>query len=204
MPRKARKIDRIPEGGRRPIPRSEGHPFLQAKSIAARSGGYSDTGEALHDPHARSLPAQIARKRPPHCRYCGELSIWPWGGQQVCARCETIRCRIEQAAPGFVATTSSTGRSWPPCRSASTGRPRPSSRPAGAPPPRPTSIGTAGRLRSEQVADIIAMPGRHHRNTQGLTSQLCIFWKARYHLGMRHRLWPWMQLNGISKALDRI
>src|SRR5215217_1436841 len=27
-------------------------------------------------------------------------------------------------------------------------------RPAGAPPPRPTSIGTAGRLRSEQVADI--------------------------------------------------
>src|SRR3954462_9359185 len=28
------------------------------------------------------------------------------------------------------------------------------SRPAGAPPPRPTSVGTAGRLRSEQVADI--------------------------------------------------
>jgi hypothetical protein len=27
-------------------------------------------------------------------------------------------------------------------------------RPAGAPPPRPTSIGTAGRLQSEQVADI--------------------------------------------------
>src|SRR4051794_40487906 len=27
-------------------------------------------------------------------------------------------------------------------------------RPAGAPPPRPTSLGTAGRLRSEQVADI--------------------------------------------------
>src|SRR3954471_8235902 len=27
-------------------------------------------------------------------------------------------------------------------------------RPAGAPPPRPTSFGTAGRLRSEQVADI--------------------------------------------------
>jgi hypothetical protein len=91
MPRKARN----PEGGRRPIPRSEGHPFLQ---IAARSGGYSGYGRALHEPHARSLPAQIARKRPPHCRYCGEPSILPWGGQQVCARCEAIRCRIEQAA----------------------------------------------------------------------------------------------------------
>src|SRR3954454_24212413 len=33
-------------------------------------------------------------------------------------------------------------------------------RPAGAPPPRPTSVGTAGRLRSEQVADI-------NRNPQG-------------------------------------
>ena len=30
-------------------------------------------------------------KRKPHCRYCGELSAYPWGGQQICLRCEKIR-----------------------------------------------------------------------------------------------------------------
>ena len=40
-------------------------------------------------------------------------------------------------------------------------------RPAGAPPPRPTSIGTAGRLRSEQVADII-------RNARPTSSEYAI------------------------------
>ena len=30
-------------------------------------------------------------ERKPHCRYCGELSAYPWGGQQICLRCEKIR-----------------------------------------------------------------------------------------------------------------
>src|SRR3954447_9623354 len=42
-------------------------------------------------------------------------------------------------------------------------------RPAGAPPPRPTSFGTAGRLRSEQVADI----NRNARPTSSESALLC-------------------------------
>src|SRR4051795_10758175 len=42
------------------------------------------------------------------------------------------------------------------------------SRPAGAPPPRPTSVGTAGRLRSEQVADI-------NRNARPTSSESAAF-----------------------------
>jgi hypothetical protein len=30
-------------------------------------------------------------ERKPRCRYCGELSAYPWGGQQICLRCEKIR-----------------------------------------------------------------------------------------------------------------
>jgi hypothetical protein len=30
-------------------------------------------------------------ERKPRCRYCGELSAYPWGGQQLCLRCEKIR-----------------------------------------------------------------------------------------------------------------
>jgi hypothetical protein len=30
-------------------------------------------------------------ERKPHCRYCGALSAYPWGGQQICLRCEKIR-----------------------------------------------------------------------------------------------------------------
>jgi hypothetical protein len=40
------------------------------------------------------LPPQQLRKlepRKPRCRYCGELSAYPWGGQQICFRCEKIR-----------------------------------------------------------------------------------------------------------------
>jgi hypothetical protein len=29
--------------------------------------------------------------RKPRCRYCGELSAYPWGAQQICLRCEKIR-----------------------------------------------------------------------------------------------------------------
>jgi hypothetical protein len=30
-------------------------------------------------------------ERKPRCRYCGELSAYPWGAQQICLRCEKIR-----------------------------------------------------------------------------------------------------------------
>src|SRR6266496_1251897 len=46
--------------------------------------------------------------------------------------------------------------------------------PAGDPPPRPTSIGTAGRLRSEQVADI-------NRNARPTSSESATI-RAKYEL----------------------
>jgi hypothetical protein len=33
--------------------------------------------------------------RKPRCRYCGELSAYPWGAQQICLRCEKIRERAD-------------------------------------------------------------------------------------------------------------
>jgi hypothetical protein len=49
------------------------------------------------------LPCQSTKKmdpktrsgRKPHCRYCGELSAYPWGAQQICLRCEKIRERAD-------------------------------------------------------------------------------------------------------------
>ena len=34
-------------------------------------------------------------ERKPRCRYCGELSTYPWGAQQICLRCEKIRERAD-------------------------------------------------------------------------------------------------------------
>jgi hypothetical protein len=34
-------------------------------------------------------------ERKPRCRYCGELSAYPWGGQQLCLRCEKLRDRAD-------------------------------------------------------------------------------------------------------------
>ena len=34
-------------------------------------------------------------ERKPRCRYCGELSAYPWGAQQICLRCEKIRERAD-------------------------------------------------------------------------------------------------------------
>src|SRR3954467_7065496 len=50
-------------------------------------------------------------------------------------------------------------------------------RPAGAPPPRPTSFGTAGRLRSEQVADI----NRNARPTSSESALVLGIRKVRVH-----------------------
>ena len=33
--------------------------------------------------------------RKPRCRYCGELSAYPRGAQQICLRCEKIRERAD-------------------------------------------------------------------------------------------------------------
>jgi hypothetical protein len=49
-----------------------------------------------------SLPQSTKKMEPstrngrkPRCRYCGELSAYPWGAQQICLRCEKIRERAE-------------------------------------------------------------------------------------------------------------
>jgi hypothetical protein len=97
MPRKARQIDKIPPGGRRPKPRCEAHPFFPIKSMAPSYGSCGSSPEPLSASHARP-PLGAEAQKPPSCRYCGEPSIWPWGGQQVCERCEAIRERIERAA----------------------------------------------------------------------------------------------------------
>ena len=47
--------------------------------------------EAQKSPDPRS-------KRAPHCRYCGAVSAYPWGAQQICLRCEKIRDRHEPQA----------------------------------------------------------------------------------------------------------
>ena len=37
------------------------------------------------------MEPRTRNERKPHCRYCGELSAYPWGAQQICLRCEKIR-----------------------------------------------------------------------------------------------------------------
>jgi hypothetical protein len=39
--------------------------------------------------------------RQPRCRFCGEPSIYPWGAQQVCARCERIIEDFETDERGY-------------------------------------------------------------------------------------------------------
>jgi hypothetical protein len=107
--RRARLIDRIPEGGRRPpdAPRRGPKrdfavlPKNPTKSTVLRGGGYSDSSESLSVACGPPQPAKTDPSRP-RCRYCGEPSIHPWGGQQVCARCEAIRSHVEQAAFGGI------------------------------------------------------------------------------------------------------
>jgi hypothetical protein len=36
------------------------------------------------------MEPRTRNERKPHCRYCGELSAYPWGAQQICLRCEKI------------------------------------------------------------------------------------------------------------------
>lgn len=37
------------------------------------------------------MEAGTRNERKPRCRYCGELSAYPWGVRQICLRCEKIR-----------------------------------------------------------------------------------------------------------------
>jgi hypothetical protein len=39
----------------------------------------------------KKMEPTTKNERKPRCRYCGELSAYPWGGQQLCLRCEKIR-----------------------------------------------------------------------------------------------------------------
>jgi hypothetical protein len=39
----------------------------------------------------KKMEPTTKNERKPRCRYCGELSAYPWGGQQICLRCEKIR-----------------------------------------------------------------------------------------------------------------
>ncbi len=72
--------------------------MLQTERYLGSPEGFTVASGALQWPAGRVAARLLA----PRCRYCGEPSIWPWGGQQVCARCEAIRCRIEQAAAGWI------------------------------------------------------------------------------------------------------
>jgi hypothetical protein len=37
------------------------------------------------------MEPRTRNERKPRCRYCGDLSAYPCGGQQICCRCEKIR-----------------------------------------------------------------------------------------------------------------
>jgi hypothetical protein len=39
----------------------------------------------------KKMEPSTRNERKPRCRYCGELSAYPWGAQQICLRCEKIR-----------------------------------------------------------------------------------------------------------------
>src|SRR6266446_9311409 len=65
-----------------------------------------------------------------------------------------LGCGAAVSVVGRVGSVCSESAKNPRCLTPANGLWRDQSRPAGAPPNRPTSFGTAGRLQSEQVADI--------------------------------------------------
>jgi len=46
-------------------------------------------------PTTKKMEPTTRNERKPRCRYCGELSAYPWGAQQICLRCEKIRERAD-------------------------------------------------------------------------------------------------------------
>ena len=46
---------------------------------------------AFYPATTKKMEPTTKNERKPRCRYCGELSAYPWGGQQICLRCEKIR-----------------------------------------------------------------------------------------------------------------
>jgi hypothetical protein len=51
--------------------------------------------------------------RGPRCRYCGAASIYPWGAQQRCGRCDKLCNRIEAATMAGHSIADRRGWTWP-------------------------------------------------------------------------------------------
>jgi hypothetical protein len=49
----------------------------------------------LYPQSTKKMEPTTRNERKPRCRYCGELSAYPWGAQQICLRCEKIRERAD-------------------------------------------------------------------------------------------------------------